>query len=229
MLERCIDSLIGAAQLQKNVEMNGILGAFLLDNNLIQNRRHQRRIDFPGEAQRLVQRLPDGRDVQFLRRLIFFLPDGRQFSMALQNPDVEGIVALLEFFYRQCTGNAQIQQPIFLSLQIIHLIFHLTAELAIIHFFGNVGQHRHQRIDNFLLIPNQLLENVAEDKIQVTAANLWCRAGRPSVAAVNLALPDLLLPLFCLDHLTVKGCSVFLAVDFRAVGITVVKAEAAAV
>ena len=79
--------------------MNGILGALLLDNNLIQNRRHQRRIDFPGEAQRLVQRLPDGRDVQFLRRLIFFfLPDGRQFSMALQNLGVEGIVALLEFF-----------------------------------------------------------------------------------------------------------------------------------
>ena len=41
--------------------------------------RHQRRIDFPGEAQRLVQRLPDGRDVQFLRRLIFFfLPDARR-------------------------------------------------------------------------------------------------------------------------------------------------------
>ena len=32
MLERCIDGLIGAAQLQKNVEMNIILGAFLLDN-----------------------------------------------------------------------------------------------------------------------------------------------------------------------------------------------------
>ena len=149
--------------------------------------------------------------------------------MALQNLDVEGIVALLEFFYRQCTGNAQIQQPIFLSLQIIHLIFHLTAELAIIHFFGNVGQHRHQRINDFLFVPDQLLENVAENHIQVTAANLGCRAGRPSVAAVNLALPDLLLSLFCLNHLPVKGSPVFLTIDFCAVGIAIVKADSAAV
>ena len=73
------------------------------------------------------------------------------------------------------------------------------------------------------------LENVAEDKIQVTAANLWCRAGRPSVAAVNLALPYLLLPLFRLNHLTVKCGSVFLAIDFCAVGIAIVKADSAAV
>ena len=32
MLEGCIDRLIYPAQLQKNVEMNIILGAFLLDN-----------------------------------------------------------------------------------------------------------------------------------------------------------------------------------------------------
>ena len=174
--------------------------------------------------------MPDGRDVQFLRRLIFFfLPDGRQLSLALLDLGVEGIVALLEFLYRQCTGDAQIQQPVFLSLQIIHLIFHLAAELPIVYLLGNIGQNRHQRINDFLFVPDQLLENVAENHIQVTAANLWCRAGRPSVAAVNLALPDLLLPLFCLDHLTVKGCSVFLAIDFCAVGIAIVKAEAAAV
>ena len=34
MLEGCIDRLIGAAQLQKNVEINIILGAFLLENEM---------------------------------------------------------------------------------------------------------------------------------------------------------------------------------------------------
>ena len=62
MLEGCIDGLIGAAQLQKNVEMNIILGAFFPNNNPIQNRCHQCRINVPGEAECLVQSLTDGRD-----------------------------------------------------------------------------------------------------------------------------------------------------------------------
>ena len=95
MLEGCIDGLVSAAELQKNVEINIILGAFFLDDNLIQNRRHQCRIDFPGEAQCLVQCPPDGRDIQFFGSPVFFLlPDGRQLSLALQNLGVEGIVAL---------------------------------------------------------------------------------------------------------------------------------------
>ena len=62
MLEGCIDRLIYPAQLQKNVEMNIILGAFFLNNNPIQNRCHQCRINVPGEAECLVQSLTDGRD-----------------------------------------------------------------------------------------------------------------------------------------------------------------------
>ena len=90
-------------------------------------------------------------------------------------------------------------------------------KLFLCSHFSSVGSLIKEEIDNkkVAFIP--------------TAANLWCRAGRPSVAAVNLALPYLLLPLFCLDHLTVKGGSVFLTVDFCAVGIAIVETDSAAV
>ena len=49
------------------------------------------------------------------------------------------------------------------------------------------------------------------------------------MAAVHLALPDLLLALFVFQHLPVEGGVVLLADDFRAVGIPVLKADTAAV
>ncbi len=80
---------------------------------------------------------------------------------------VEGIVALLEFplpsMHRRCSKSSS---RFFFRSKIIHLIFHLTAELAAIITSLGMLVSTVTRIDNFLLTPNQLLENVTEDKIR---------------------------------------------------------------
>ena len=150
-------------------------------------------------------------------------------AFTLPEPDIQGIVSFFELRSIQRSGDAQIQQTILLFLNLVHFLLHPAAEPVIVHLLGDAGNHLHQRIDDGLLILHQFLEDFRENCVHLTAANLGGRATGTAVAAVHLALPDLLFSFFVFQHLPVEGGVVLLADDFCAVGIPILEADAAAV
>ena len=106
--------------------MDLFFGAFLLDDDLIQNSSDQSGVDATLEAQLRVQLLADRIDVQFLRSSLCLLLVNRcQLGLLFLQQIIQAVIALLELFNGDRTGDVQVKQPILLLFRGCNPAFHL--------------------------------------------------------------------------------------------------------
>ena len=101
-----------------------------------------------------------------------------------------------------------------------------ASEVAIIR---HSLDHLHDRIYDCFFILYKPFKNPRHDLVQIRRPELWRGAACAAAVAVNPALPDLLAAGLRFIELPVIALAVFLADDFTAVWIAVVKIRAAGV